>query len=158
MYGQLSVSFRLFVQHRIWIEEDREEIVQDALVTIMQKYKSLTIETSFSAWAYMVLKNKMLDYFKTRKLHAAKMDQYQRENPGGVWEPDPELQAKLKDCFTRIHRLHDRHARVLNLHYQGYTTDEICSRMNISQSNLYVILSRARKMLELCLREGDIEP
>jgi DNA-directed RNA polymerase specialized sigma24 family protein len=59
------------------------------------------------------------------------------------------------DCFRKICRSNNRHARVLNLHYQGFTTVEICRRLDISENNLYVLLSRARRALELCLGKDD---
>ncbi len=158
LYRQLTVSFRLFAQHRIWHKADSEEIVQDTLVTIISKYKSLRIDSSFSGWSYKVLNNKILDYVKTKRLHAEKLNQYAGDSGNKEsWQPDPDLLAQLKNCFTKIHSRHDKHARVLNLHYQGFTTKEICDKMEISPNHLYVILSRARKMLELCLREGEIE-
>ncbi|MCP4703685.1 MAG: hypothetical protein GY865_03665, partial [candidate division Zixibacteria bacterium] len=49
-----------------------------------------------------------------------------------------------------------RHARILNLHFLGYTTEEICSRLEITKTNMYSLLSRARSMLELCLNKGSL--
>ncbi|MCK5125729.1 MAG: RNA polymerase sigma factor [candidate division Zixibacteria bacterium] len=157
LFEQLTVSFRLFAQRRIGNSPDAEEIVQDALMIINDKYRDLRVDSSFSAWAYRVVSNKILDYTKTKKLHTQKLDQYSSERPVSVsFQPDSELLAKLKDCFGKIHGKHDKHARILNLHYQGFLVDEICLKMNISKNNLYVMLSRARKMLEICLEKGDI--
>jgi RNA polymerase sigma-70 factor (ECF subfamily) len=152
----LTVSFRLFAQHRIWDEHDAEEVVQDALVTITSKYRGIEFETSFSAWAYRVLNNKILDFVKKKQARRNLMDRLQDETGHDVtWQPDPELKARLIGCFRRLHEGNQRHARILNLHYQGYDTAEICRRLKITQNHLYVLLSRARAALEACLKRGD---
>jgi RNA polymerase sigma-70 factor (ECF subfamily) len=156
LMGHLTVSFRLFAQHRLWNTEDAEEVVQDTLLTILAKYKELEIESSFAGWTYKVLQNKILDSVK-KKTTRKRLDE--QNNEGRTEEPtistDPQLRTRLMDCFRKICRSNNRHARVLNLHYQGFTTVEICRRLDISENNLYVLLSRARRALELCLGKDD---
>jgi RNA polymerase sigma-70 factor (ECF subfamily) len=155
LMGYLTVSFRLFAQHRIWHVEDAEEVVQEALVTVLAKYKGLEIETSFAGWAYRVLQNKILDFVKKksarRRLDEANADDLTAET---YVCPDPQLRARLIECFRKINRTNSRHARVLNLHYQGYPVTEVCRRLGVTENNLYVLLSRARRALELCLKKG----
>jgi RNA polymerase sigma factor (sigma-70 family) len=67
LFQQLSVRFGLICQHRIWNKEDAEEIVQEALVTVLGGFKDIEIERSFAAWAHKVLDNKILTYLKTKK-------------------------------------------------------------------------------------------
>lgn len=156
LYGALLVSFRIIVQRRVWDKLDGEEIVQDALMTIFKRSKEIQIESSFSGWAYNVLNNKILDYVKVKKVRNRKMEEYiSAEGTPVVPAPDPILRARIKECFGKIHKSHRQHARILNLHFQGYSTDEICRSLNISRNNLYVSLSRARAMLEACLDKEE---
>lgn len=159
LFKYLTVSFRLFTQQRIGNDQDAEEIVQDAIMTILQKYKGITFEVSFAAWAYRVLNNKILDYIKRKKTHRAIHSMMASdETPVISWQPDPELKKKLMDCFSKMNEVNKRHARVLNLHYQGYTTVEICKRIRMTANHFYVMLSRARAMLEACLAKEGIAP
>ncbi len=139
--------------------QDCEEIVQDALTTIAEKYRQVQIESSFAGWAYKVLNNKVLDYYKSKRVRSA------RTTPLEVAEPDligaatdPQLKTRLLDCLRKIHGANSFHARALNLHYQGYNTEEICAKLGIASNNFYVMLSRARTMLRVCLEKGDIKP
>jgi DNA-directed RNA polymerase specialized sigma24 family protein len=43
------------------------------------------------------------------------------------------------------------------MRYQGYNTEEICEKMGLSRNGIYILLSRARKMLENCLKTGEIK-
>ena len=156
LMAHLTESFRLFAQHRIWNDEDAEEVVQESLVTILAKYKEVEIETSFGGWTYRVLQNKIFDYVK-KKTTRKRLDE---ANQTGLTEnvtsqPDLQLKARLIDCFRKINQRNSRHARVLNLHYQGYSAAEISRRLNVTENNLYVLLSRARRALELCLKKNE---
>jgi RNA polymerase sigma factor (sigma-70 family) len=158
LFQHLHVSFRLLAQHRVWNEEDSEEVVQDALMTISAKYKDIVFETSFAAWAYKVLNNKILDYVKAKKVKQGAMEKISEQSSTATPpNPDPELKSRLLSCLKRLCRANSRHARVLNLHYHGYGTGEICEKLELKPNNFYVMLSRARSMLEHCLEKGDIK-
>lgn len=157
LFERLYVSFRLFVQRRVMNRHDAEEIIQDAMKTIAQKFTDIDLQTNFAAWAYTVLKNKLMDYYKMRHLHQEKQRQIREESRiNGSLEADPVLIIKLKECLKKIGHRHPGYLRILNLYYQGYSTEEICRRLKISSNNFYVTLYRVRSMLEKCLEEGDI--
>jgi RNA polymerase sigma factor (sigma-70 family) len=157
LFERLSVSFRVFAQQRIGNRDDAEEIVQEALVTILGKYREIEFTSSFSAWAHRVLINKTLDYHKRkgRQDHVFVTSSQEASHAGspGI---DPALQARLRSCLQAVLKVNRRYGRILALHYQGYTTPEICERLDITTNHFYVILSRARSMLEACLEEGNV--
>jgi RNA polymerase sigma-70 factor (ECF subfamily) len=71
-------------------------------------------------------------------------------------ESRPILASKLMECFKKLVNSNQKYARVLNLRYQGYSSDEVSQRLEIDVNNLYIILHRARKALLSCLKEeGD---
>lgn len=158
LFEHLTVSFRLFARHKIWDRHDAEDIVQDSLVTIINKCRDIKFETSFAVWAYQVLRYKLMNFVGTKITRKTLMERElgntDRIDP---YHFDPELRTRLVDCFRNISKSNIQHARVLNLRYQGYTSDEICRIMNITRNNMYVILSRARAALELCLKKGDAD-
>ncbi|MDH4034538.1 MAG: hypothetical protein OEV80_12145, partial [candidate division Zixibacteria bacterium] len=69
---------------------------------------------------------------------------------------DPALKRRLLDCLKKIRSTNLRYARILNLQYQGFDTEDVCRRLAVTRSNLYSLLSRARTVLELCLEEGGV--
>jgi len=158
LFRRLGVSFHVIAQHKIWDKSDAQEVVQIALITVAQKYRSLDADTSFAGWACKVLNNKVLDYIKSRKTAKGRAVEVQIDCSNvSVDDPDPILKSKLLECLKKIGRANKYHARILNLYYQGYTTKEICERLEFKPNNLYVRLSRARSLLELCLEKGDVK-
>lgn len=158
LFENLRDRFSLFVQQRIWSEQDAEDVVQESLVSIAGKYKEIVFETSFAAWAYKVLENKILEYYRKKRCRDSKFSQMANDDSStGQDGVDCTLRGRLLDCLKKINEVSNRYARVLNLQYQGYTTKEICDRLDVTRNGLYIVLSRARSMLRLCLHKGDIE-
>ena len=152
LFQTLSVRFEVFVELRIGDKEDAAEVVQDALVTITSKYRGIVFESSFAAWAYGVLENKLLHYYRSRGIK----EKFFADNPaaveaGAAPSTDPTLIRRLLECLRKVSDVNSRFARILNLHYQGYNTEEVCSNMKVSQSNYYALLSRARSLLKSCI-------
>jgi len=156
LFVLLSERFAEFAHRRVWNEQDARDVVQEALLTITREYRSLKVETSFAAWAYKVLDNRILAYIKSKRVRDGRMagDAALERMPARPDE-NPTLRTRLLECLRKIHRRSPRHVRVLNLRYQGYTTEEICERMKISRNALYILMCRVRAMLDMCLNAGD---
>ncbi len=159
LFKYLSERFAQFANRRIWDEENAKEVAQDALMLIANEYKSITFETSFQAWAYKVLDNKILNYIKKRRQRGDRVVSVADISEVGISSEntDPGLRTKLLDCLKKVGKLNRRHARIIDLHYLGYKTKEICQRMKLSTNGFYIILHRARKMLEKCLETGEVK-
>ena len=157
LFKDLSDSFLIFAQHRLWDKADVEEIVQDTLMTITAKYKEIEFETSFSAWAYKVLENKLMSFLRTKQSRDDKIQQLtEKKKAYSNWTPNPTLQLKLKECLQAVSKYSGRYARIINLSYHGFDANEIGKRLKIRRNNVYNLLSRARRLLRICLEKGDI--
>ena len=153
----LSVRFRLFARRRIWNEQDLEDVIQDAIVTVLKKYKSAAIKGHFAAWAHTVLHYDILKYYRRQNISRNRLAGGQiNADSFSSWQPDPEFGTRLLKCLKEMHKRNKRYARILNLHYQGFTTDEICSRLKITSNTHYITLMRARTMLRACLAKEGI--
>lgn len=158
LFKKLSVRFHHFLNHKVSSDEDIEDIIQTALMTIAREYKNIEFTRSFSAWAYKVLINVYLNYYKKKKADKGKQVFLPDYNaiPGG-WTADPHFEKILIDCLRKISSGNNRYARILNFFYQGFSTEEVCRKLKISSANAYVILSRARSLLKTCLEKGDLK-
>jgi RNA polymerase sigma factor (sigma-70 family) len=155
----LLLRFGLFARH--WVEDARaaEDIVQEACVTVLEKYKAETYSVGFEAWAYGVLRMTIRRHYqqaaaeKSRFVRTTAHERIQQVKP----ESDlVALQKRLRHCLSKIVKTNRRYARVLNLTYQGYKSDEICPKLGISRNSFYVTLYRARSLLRDCLESGEV--
>jgi RNA polymerase sigma factor (sigma-70 family) len=158
LFRNLRDKFALIVQHRISDPEACQDVVQDALTTIADKHSSISFETSFAAWAYRVMENKVLQYYRSagteRKRHA-RMDLVEHRMAAN--DLRPETKRRFLQCLRKVVGVNRRFARVLNLRYQGYSIEEICERMGITRNATYNLLSRGRRMLRECLQERRVD-
>ena len=124
--------------------------MQNALLTIANKYREIDFSRSFAGWAYRVLENKIGDYFKVQRRRESRLEK-ESEQAGitNSLELDSITKRQMLECLKKVGQANDRFARILNLHYQGYSTDEVCHRMDLKRGYYYVVLSRARSMLKV---------
>ena len=159
LFALLTARFRLFVRQRIWDSDDSEEVVQESLMTIYKEYKTITYTSSFTAWAYKVLNNRILAQIKKGQRQSNRLQRLPEGDT--VVSPaseksDPVLKRILLDCLHKIRGTNLRYARILNLQYQGFETEDVCTRLGVTRNNLYSLLSRARSVLEACLEKGGV--
>ena len=159
LFEILRARFMTIAKRRVWEEEEAKDVVQEACVTVLQKYKTEAFREGFRAWAYKVLRMKIGNYLQLKEV---RQERYVHESSAealpefAVYEPDWDLETALIDCLRKIVKFHPRYARALSLSYQGYKADEICNRLQVTRSNLYSLLSRSRAMLSRCLETGRV--
>lgn len=158
LFEVLSERFQVLAYQKVWNREDAREVAQEALAVVVQSLPTLDIHTSFAAWAQRVLENRLLAYIKVK--------QSRQKRDGGTVDPaqeppagpeDSALKRRLLSCLEEVARRNRRYARILNLHYQGFDTAEICRRLEVTENNCYVLLTRSRSLLRDCLdKKGHV--
>ncbi len=150
-----------------------EDAVQETLLAALQAIDNYAGESSLRTWLTGILKHKIIDIL--RKL-ARENAFYENDNhhdtndalenalfnrrgewhvPQNTWG-DPE-KALDQDRFwvafsTCFDRLSPKLARIFSLReISGLPTEEICTVLNITTSNCWVLLHRARLALKECL-------
>ena len=157
LFKHLAVRLRYVAHQRIWNASDAEDVAQEALLAISREFQSLEVTVSFSAWAHKVLDNRILAYIKAKKSRECVLSSTPPDDaiagPGGEMT---ELRTRLLECLELILASNRRYARILNLHYQGFTTEEVCQKLNMKANHAYVTLFRARSMLQNCLEGREV--
>lgn len=156
LFELLAVMFKAFLRRRNVGTEYSEDIVQNALVKIARLYRREAAKTNFAAWCQTVLRNQFIDSCRARSSQQSRQLDLTTQGPK-VASPktDYELKARLLGCLKKLHKSNPLHARLINLHYQGYTTSEVCARLNITANHRRVAMCRARVMLRACLKESE---
>ena len=155
-------------------EAAAEDAVQETLLAALAAWARFSGKSSVRTWLTGILKHKILDLFRQR----AKEPQYTpaSEDPEaelaaleqvlfdatGHWthmprawgDPESTLdQQRFWDAFMRcLEALAPTHARVFHLReMDGLSTEEICKELEITSTNCWVMLYRARLGLQQCL-------
>lgn len=147
-----------------------EDLVQETFLAALQHRASFSGESSEATWLVGILKHKIADHFRKHAREAPPREGDLREQPdpspfdeSGRWASGPTAwggnpadlyrQKKFVDQLTKcLSGLSPNHANAFTLReIEGAETGEICKVLNVTETNLWVILHRARMQLRRCL-------
>ncbi len=153
LFDELLERFRYLAKRRVG-EEHCDDLVQEACVTVFEKYKTEEFSISFIAWAHGVLRMKIGNHLQRKTRMQGRDFELNEETDmaAATREVDVDLKRFLLECLRRIIKTGGNYARILNLAHQGLTTEEICSRVGVKPNNYYVTLNRGRGMLKECMQ------
>jgi len=154
---------------RVGDEDIAKDILQDTFVAALQASKSFKGNAAERTWLVAILKHKIIDHYRRSNSQKAQAEvpldlefdpggegyllQRQIADPESTRENDPiensELGLAIQNCLSQIPR---NHARAFSLKtIEHWSTEDICKELNISPSNLWVMVHRARTALMECL-------
>ncbi len=157
---------------RVDNQEIAKDLVQETFLSGVKGKDSFRGQAAERTWLVSILKRKIIDYY--RKINSAKgqkevkMNFYEDGEQKGSWIEERAPQAwgndadhsiensELKDALDRcIDNLPEKYRIVFMLKtVQRYETEEICNELDITPSNLWVIIHRARTQLRKCMEEN----
>ncbi|MDB5761142.1 MAG: polymerase sigma factor, sigma-70 family protein [Herminiimonas sp.] len=148
-----------------------EDVVQDALIAVLEKPERFAGQSSLRTYVTAIMKHKIIDVLRASKRERRieipedqseddvidalfKANGHTHEMPRQWAGPDTALEQQdffrvLEIC---LEKLPANTARIFMMReWLELETDEICKELNISTSNAWVMLYRARIRLRECL-------
>lgn len=166
-HGECLYRFALL---RVRKPEVAEDLVQDSLLAAVRTVENFAGRSTERSWLVGILKNKIADHFRKvgRETSFTDMqfleDEMSHKFENGFWNHDigpkdwqeseavayrGEFWQTMRGCLDK---LPPRVADVFMMReMDGTDSPEICETLKISQSNLWVMLHRARMALRECL-------
>lgn len=152
-----------------------EDLVQATLLAAFQSRGRFAGQSSERTWLIGILKHKVADHFRraSREQPVEDIERWpealaQSFDAEGQWKPEHgpqewgqdaahaierrEFQTTLADC---LHKLPQRIAAAFTLReMEELKTEDVCKALQISPTNLWVMLHRARMQLRQCLEHN----
>lgn len=169
-HGDILYRFAL---GRLRNPQTAEDLVQDTFLAAMKGAESFSGRSTERTWLVGILKHKIIDHFRKHKrmflsedLETREQDPHAYLDRKGHWKvgqsewiTQPEKALDRKEFWEQLNRcmerLSDRHRAVYALReLQEQEADAICEELDISPSNLWVTLHRARLQLRDCLQRN----
>jgi len=151
--------------------DSAEEVVQETFMAALRARDQFSGKGSEGAWLLGICKRKVIDHIRRRNRSDAASGGDLGTDPSealfdakGNWKFDPRMfqgrpEASLeREEFWEAFRgclggLSQRQADAFSLReLDGLSTKEICKELEISTSNLWVLLHRARLQLTRCMK------
>jgi len=148
-----------------------EDLVQETLLAAFKSQNSFGGKSSERTWLVGIMRHKIYDHL--RKVCRERNVRFD-STPGtgeesweesALWLHDVAAEMQLPSCRIELNefranlelalgKLPPRVAQVFQLYeIEGHSNHEVCQRLNISESNLWAMLHRARKQLRAHLRD-----
>jgi len=157
---------------RVNNHEIAKDLVQETFFAGLKGIKNFQGLASERTWLVSILKRKIIDYY--RKTNSAKgkaevkMNFYNDGEREGEWIEErvpsswnneieknienEELTVALEKC---LNKLPEKYAIVFRMKtIQEIETEDICKELDITSSNLWVIIHRARTQLRKCMEDN----
>lgn len=157
-----------------------EDMVQEAFLAGMKSRTSFSGRSAERTWLIGILKHKIVDYIRKASRQTAYEDmELPAHGPDAVdeayfdkkgrwkvkppdWQMHPRESYEQEEFHDILHsclgKLQERHRQVFILReLEGQSAEEICDELDISASNLWVILHRARNGLKGCLEKNWLQ-
>jgi len=173
---EYSDEFFRFTMYRVKNREVAEDLVQETFLSALKSIDKFRRDCPEKSWLYNILRNKIIDHFRKKanqeiKYSSSITDQdedsffNQYFNKDGNWAIDDSAESwkisadKImeRDEFMQflmlcLSLLPEMWAKVFSLkNIDDLSTKEICKELNITPSNLWTIIHRAKLQLRGCL-------
>ena len=154
--------------------QQAEDVVQEALAGAFEHLKSFSGRAAFKTWVFAILKNKIIDLIrqKTRLVSMSELfhdddselsvdalfdaaGHWQKSEMPKAWQ-NPEEMMEQQDFWmifdACLNHLPAKYAQVFMLREMiELSSDEICEKLELTVSNLNVLMYRSRARLRECL-------
>ena len=156
---------------RVNDHEVAQDLISETFLAGLKSAKNFKGEASERTWLISILKRKVIDHYRKINSNKGKAEvrmQYNSEDSDGDWiaerVSDPfdktaedtiendELADAIHECLDL---LPEKQAAIFKMKtIDNFDTEAICNVYNITPSNLWVIIHRARTSLTGCLKNN----
>lgn len=172
-YGDYLFSYCMFrVNHR----ETAEDLVQETFISAFRSKESFKGESSEATWLVAILKNKIIDHYRKKDVLKNTSDYLEStendfsknffDSTNGHWLRDvgpktwnnadadmmqAEFGAVVRQC---VQKMPPKLVPVFTAKFfDDEDSEDICKAHNISPSNYWVIIHRAKVLMRACLEQ-----
>lgn len=151
LYWRYSRLMIAFAYKKLQDKDLTEDFVQDLFISLWERREYLQVNTSFSAYLYTCLRNKIVDHFLHQKVET-KYHSFLKEyiSTRQISTSDHLIREKqLKEYIdAQIDQLPKKMRAIFELsRNEGMTHQEIADSLNISKENVSRQVSNALKIL-----------
>lgn len=151
--------FHSFLSRRLDSEAVAEEILQQSLLKAIESESQIEKEKSVVPWFYRILRNALIDYYRSRAAEAKKAEGFLHEleaAEGGTSATPDELGQVICGCLEGLlPTLNPGYAELIRkVDLQGESPEAVAQELGITTNNLWVKLHRARQALRKSLERS----
>ncbi|MFP5042513.1 sigma-70 family RNA polymerase sigma factor [Parasediminibacterium sp. JCM 36343] len=168
-YGDILYNYTL---QRVSDKGLAEDIVQDTFLSAWKSRETYNAQASEKNWLFAICKNKIIDHYRkksTSKVQYGEADttshffddaeHWTKEDQPNEWGINYQQPVETKEFYNILElckkKLQEMQKNVFVMKYmEDLESDEICKVLNITPSNYWVIIHRAKLQLRKCIEKN----
>lgn len=167
-----------YAAYRVSNEEEARDLVQDTFLSALKAKDSFRGESSEKTWLITILKRKIIDLYRKRSVqgiqqsidserNASNYSDYFNEEGDlenhwsasgrpSAWAAGAASKLEAREFYTILNKclnlLPEKWAAVFRMkNMEDEDSENICKELNVSSSNYWIIMHRAKLQLRKCL-------
>ena len=149
-YKKISPRILRYLIKGLPRREDAQEILNDVFLEAIDALPTLRKEENLSAWLYKIAHNKIVDYYRKRKIKSFLFSQmpYLELIASEINQPEFQLEKnKIRDRIeASLHAVSKRYQQILRMRYEeDMSVKNIAITLNLSFKATESLLYRARQ-------------
>jgi RNA polymerase sigma-70 factor, ECF subfamily len=141
-----------------WDTTEQDDLYQEILFQIWRALPGLRDGRFANTWLYRVALNTALSFVRKDKSRRAQLTVWNanqlHEVPENLPSHDPHKNERLAQMFKAISQLDSLEKAVITLFLEDLSYEQIAAVMGITESNVGVMLHRAKKKLSTLIKEA----
>jgi len=141
-----------------WNRDDRDDLYQEILFQIWRSLPTLKEEAYAGTWLYRVALNASMSFARRKSSRgAAQTTTYDHAQLERILENQPITDARndqLAHLYEAIAQLNDLEKALITLFLEDLSYGQIAAVMGVTESNVGVMLHRAKKKLSTLMKEA----
>lgn len=153
--------------HKTSKKETAEDLVQDTFLAALQSFDKFEGRSNPKTWLFAILNNKIMDHYRSNMNKAVlgdaafmnaffdNVEHWRAEETPKLWNEDihlldnVEFQNILNSCMKKLPE--SWNAAVQSKYLEEKKSELICQELNITMTNYWQVLHRAKLQLRKCL-------
>ncbi len=157
--------------HKVSDPELAKDLVQDTFLAASEKVQGFKGDSTPKTWLFSILNHKIIDFYRKKVRQPVRVDNQVFStffDEGGAWKvekrpsqwsnddehllDDVEFQAVLKKCMDALPEKWNTSIKLKYL--MNKDGEEICQELDITPTNFWQIVHRAKLQLRNCVEEN----
>ena len=152
-------EFHAFLQRRVPDDALAKDLLQQSFLRAVQQQHQVRNSDQIVSWFYRILRNAIVDYYRTRDSHNRKIEAFMHELIASETDKTPaldELRPTVCACLEQLlPTLRPGYANLLDrIDLNGESVSSVAKDLGVTPNNLTVRLHRARQALRKSLEES----
>lgn len=143
IYQEYHTKVLRYIQSRVNDYHLAEDLCSDVFVKVYEKLNTFNSKkASLSTWIFTITRNRLIDYYRTRKVNVEIPEDLTYEEDYSDINED-----RLESLANGLNNIDERSRKIVVKHYEGKSLKEIAENMGISYTYIKILHRKALFLL-----------